>query len=160
MNSLKVFLVIFQLLLSATLILLPAHARAISHEDGTMKYENITAFPIPLQGGNKTIIGQDFKYPVGIPLVKAFNITFKPGNQTDIHKHAVPLYIYVISGEMEVDYGSKGKKIFKSGDAYIEAINWCHKASTYNNKTPVVMGVYMGQESPNQIKPETCSKLE
>lgn len=160
MKFLKVFLVVFQLLLSTALVLLPSHARAVTHVDGALKYEDITAYPIPLQGGNKTILGQDFKYPAGTPLIKAFNITFKPGNQTDTHRHLVPLYIYVISGEMEVDYGSKGKKVFKPGDAYIEAINWCHKATTYNNKTPVVMGVYMGQESPDQIKPVPCAKLE
>ena len=160
MNFIKVSLVIFQLLLSVTLAFLPSYARAVSHEDGGMKYENITAFPIPLQGGNKTIIGQDFNYPTGIPSIKAFNISFQPGNQTDLHKHLIPLYIYVVSGEMQVDYGTKGKKIFKAGDSYIEAINWCHKALTYNNKPPVVIGVYLGQENPSQIKPETCSKSE
>jgi quercetin dioxygenase-like cupin family protein len=160
MNSLKALLVAFQLLLSMTLILLSSPARSITHEDGSIKYEDITAYPIAFQGGNKTIIGQDFNYPTGTPLVKAFNIAFKPGNQTEIHKHAVPLYVYVVSGEMQVDYGSKGKKIFKAGDSYIEAMNWCHKAATYNNKSPAVIGIYLGQENPNQIKPESCSKLE
>ena len=131
---------------------------AVTHVDGAVAYEDIEATEILIAQSPKTILGQDFKYPAGQPLIKAFLIDIPVGKQTALHKHAVPLFVYVVSGELEVDYGSKGKKTFKAGTSYVEAIEWCHigKAS---GKLPVkISGVYLGQEKPDQIKPESCTK--
>jgi quercetin dioxygenase-like cupin family protein len=125
---------------------------------GSVAYEQVTAKPILLEQGPKTIIGQDFKYPSGTPLIKAFDITIPPGKQTSLHSHAIPLYAYVISGELEVDYGSKGKRVFKAGSSYIEAINWCHSGKSLGGKPARLIGVYLGQENPDQIAPIDCKK--
>lgn len=131
---------------------------ALTHIDGTAPYEDIEATEIAISQSPKTILGQDFKYPAGQPLIKAFMIDIPAGKQTSLHKHAVPLFVYVVSGELEVDYGSKGKKTFKSGSAYVEAIDWCHVGKN-SGKLPVkIIGTYLGQEKPDQIKPESCTK--
>jgi len=127
---------------------------------GSVAYEQVTAKPILLEQGPKTIIGQDFKYPSGTPLIKAFDITIPPGKQTSLHSHAIPLYAYVISGELEVDYGSKGKRVFKAGSSYIEAINWCHSGKSLGGKPVRLIGVYLGQENPDQIAPTDCKKAD
>ncbi len=131
---------------------------ALTHVDGAVAYEDIEATEILIAQSPKTILGQDFKYPTGQPLIKAFLIDIPVGKQTSLHKHAVPLFVYVLSGELEVDYGSKGKKTFKSGTSYVEAIEWCHLGKA-SGKLPVkIIGVYLGQEKPDQIKPEACTK--
>jgi quercetin dioxygenase-like cupin family protein len=131
---------------------------ALTHVDGAVAYEDIEATEILIAQSPKTILGQDFKYPTGQPLIKAFLIDIPVGKQTSLHKHAVPLFVYVLSGELEVDYGSKGKKTFKSGTSYVEAIDWCHLGKA-SGKLPVkIIGVYLGQEKPDQIKPESCTK--
>lgn len=131
---------------------------ALTHVDGAVAYEDIEATEILIAQSPKTILGQDFKYPTGQPLIKAFLIDIPVGKQTSLHKHAVPLFVYVLSGELEVDYGSKGKKTFKSGTSYVEAIEWCHLGKA-SGKLPVkIIGVYLGQEKPDQIKPESCTK--
>jgi quercetin dioxygenase-like cupin family protein len=145
-------------LLALTLLTLTANVMAVSHVSGEVPYENIEATVIPLVDGPKTILGQSFKYPSGTPLINAFNIDIPVGKKTSLHKHAVPLFVYVVSGEMIVDYGSKGKRTFKAGAAYIEAIEWCHIAQAVGNQPAKIIGVYLGQEKPDQIKPETCSK--
>lgn len=124
----------------------------------SLAYEQITAKPIGLEGGPKTVLGQDFKYPSGVPLIKAFDIVIPAGKQTSLHSHAIPLYAYIISGELEVDYGSKGKRSFKSGSSYVEAINWCHIGKSLNNQPVRIIGVYLGQENPDQIAPIDCKK--
>ena len=126
----------------------------------SLAYEQITAKPILLEGGPKTILGQNFKYPSGIPLIKAFDIVIPAGKQTSLHSHAIPLYAYIISGELEVDYGSKGKRIFKAGSSYVEAIDWCHIGKSLGNKPVRLIGVYLGQENPDQIAPTDCKKPE
>ena len=100
-------------LIFASLVLVsgPIYAQQKSAQ-GSVAYENITAKPIPLEQGPKTILGQDFKYPSGTPLIKAFDILIPAGKQTSLHSHAIPLYAYVVSGDLEVDYGSKGKRTF------------------------------------------------
>lgn len=123
-------------------------------------YEQITAKPIVLEQGPKTILGQDFQYPSGTPLIKAFDIVIPAGKQTSLHSHAIPLYAYIISGELEVDYGSKGKRIFKAGSSYVEAINWCHIGRSLGGKPVRLIGVYLGQENPDQIAPIDCKKAD
>ena len=145
-------------LLMATSILAAAHVSALTHMDGAIAYEDIEATPIVIIGAPKTTLGQDFKYPAGQPLIKAFNIEIPVGKQTSLHKHLVPLYIYIVSGDLEVDYGSKGKKIYKPGTSYGEAIDWCHIGKV-SGKVPVkVIGVYLGEQTPDQIKPDLCTK--
>lgn len=146
-------------LILASLVLVsgPIYAQQKSAQT-SVAYENITAKLIMIEQGPKTILGQDFKYPSGTPLIKAFDITIPPGKQTSLHSHAIPLYAYVISGELEVDYGSKGKRIFKAGSSYIEAINWCHAGKSLGGKPVRLIGVYLGQENPDQIVPTDCKK--
>lgn len=144
-------------LLVISLAILATNALALTHLDGKVPYEDIDATPITIVGAPKTTLGQDFNYPVGQPLIKAFIIDIPVGKQTDLHKHLVPLYVYVISGDLEVDYGSQGKKIYKPGTSYVEAIDWCHIGKVAG-KTPVkVIGVYLGETTPDQIKPTSCT---
>lgn len=145
-------------LITLSLFALSGHTLAVTHLGGDVPYEDIKATVIPLIDAPKTILGQSFKYPTGTPLINAYNIEIPVGKKTSLHKHAVPLFIYVVSGEVIVDYGSKGKRTFKSGASYIEAIEWCHIAHAVGNQPVKIIGVYMGQEKPDQIKPEVCTK--
>ena len=146
-----------QLLITA-LIFTTASAYALTHLDGTIAYEDIEATPIVIVGAPKTTLGQDFKYPAGQPLIKAFNIEIPVGKQTNLHKHLVPLYVYIVSGDLEVDYGSKGKKIYKPGTSYVEAIDWCHVGKASGKSPAKVIGIYLGEKTPDQIKPVACAK--
>jgi len=149
-----------KMIISSSLILIAASANAINHVDGKTAYEDITATVIPMIGANKTIIGQEFKFPSGSPLINSFYIEIAPGKKTDIHQHLVPLYVYVVSGELEVDYGSKGKKVIPAGSSYMEAMNWCHYGKSAGKGPVTLIAAYLGQEKPDQIKPETCAKLQ
>lgn len=146
------------LFLAGTTFALSLNAHAMTHDDGKVPYEDINATVISIIGAPKTTLGQDFKYPAGQPLIKAFNIEIPVGKQTDLHKHLVPLYVYIVSGELEVDYGSKGKKIYRPGTSYVEAMNWCHIGKVAGKAPVNVIGVYLGEQTPDQIKPETCAK--
>lgn len=125
---------------------------------GGVAYEQITATPIIVEQGPKTILGQDFQYPSGTPLIKAFDIVIPAGKQTSLHSHAIPLYAYILSGELEIDYGSKGKRRFKAGSSFIEAINWCHIGRSLGGQPVRLIGVYLGQENPDQIAAIECKK--
>lgn len=133
---------------------------ALDHNDGTSPAQDISATKIQMMVPSKTILGQDFKYPTGVPLIESFRIEIPPGKETSLHKHAVPMYVYLTSGELEVDYGSKGKRTFKAGSSYVEALNWCHFGRAVGNQPVQLLAVYLGQQDPNQVAPESCLKPE
>jgi quercetin dioxygenase-like cupin family protein len=147
-----------KLFFTVGLLLIGINAFALTHIDGQVPYEDIDATPIVITGAPKTTLGQDFKYPAGQPLIKAFNIDIPVGKKTSLHKHLIPLFVYVVSGDLEVDYGSKGKKTYKAGTSYVEAIDWCHLGKAAGKAPVKIIGVYLGEQTPDQIKPDTCAK--
>lgn len=121
-------------------------------------YEQVTAIPIPMVSETKTIVGQDFKFPSGAPLVKAYIIELPVGKATSLHSHSVPLIAYVVSGTLEVDYGSKGKKTLTAGNGFIEAMNWCHVGRAIGDQPVKLIGIYLAQTTPDRSAPDACAK--
>ena len=54
------------------------------------------------------------------------------------------MYAYILEGEIEVDYGDKGIKTIKNGEAMIEAVNFPHKGINKTKKVAKVLVVYVG----------------
>ncbi len=127
---------------------------------GKVSYEGIQAAPINVIGNGKTIIGQSYALPVSNQDIKPFNVTIGPGKSTDIHKHPVAALVYVLSGEMEINYGSKGKRIVKAGESYVEAINWCHQANSLGGKAANALVFYFNTEGKDLSDSTKCTKLE
>ena len=122
----------------------------------SVSYEGISVTPIPIEKRSTTVLGQSYQFPEGVPALYAYNIVIKPGQKTNWHKHAVPLYAYILSGSLTVDYGSKGSRVFEKGMSYIEAIDWCHQGYVSGNEEAVIFGIYMAQVDPNEVKPIPC----
>ncbi|WP_421725755.1 cupin domain-containing protein [Bauldia sp.] len=119
---------------------------AVSEE--SQQYQNLLT---QLFADNKTIIGQAIDaYPTGTPKITAVIVTVPPGKDSGWHTHRVPLFIYVMEGEITVDYGEKGKKVYKAGDTFLEAMDWPHTGINTSNAPVIIMAVYMGVEgTPN-----------
>ncbi len=151
--------VLAALVFSAVVFASPS-AQALEADGKDIAYEDVIATPIHMGNVGHTILGQPFKYPAGTPSIKAYNIQIPAGQSTDLHRHAVPLFAWVVSGVMEVDYGSKGKRTITAGTAYIEAINWCHVGKAVGSQPVTVVGVFLGQVKPDQLAPEACAKAD
>lgn len=100
---------------------------------------------------NKTVVGENIRYPVsGTPRVTVSVITIEPGSDTAIHRHPAPLVVYILEGEVVVDYGSQGKKTFKKGDTFVEAMDVAHRGVNQSGKPVKILSVYIGAEgTPN-----------
>jgi quercetin dioxygenase-like cupin family protein len=107
----------------------------------------------PLFQGAETIIGQPIAYPAGAPKVTAAVVVIAPGKDTGWHTHAVPLFVSVLEGEISVDYGSKGVKVYKPGDSFLEAMDWPHNATNKTDKLVRIMAFYMGAEGKADTAP-------
>jgi len=95
---------------------------------------------------DKTIIDQDIQYPTGSPHITSKIITIPVGSETGPHIHEIPMYAYILKGEVTVDYGEKGTKTFVEGDSMIEAINYTHNGKN-NGKEPTEILVVLIDES-------------
>jgi quercetin dioxygenase-like cupin family protein len=104
---------------------------------------------------DKTIIGETIHYPTESPaLITSLVVVLPPGEYTTWHKHPIPLYAYILQGELQVDYGDKGKKNYRPGDSFMEAMDQFHRG--YNpGKQPVrILTVFMGTTASRLTQPK------
>ena len=96
---------------------------------------------------SETIVGQPISYPTGSPAkVTAAIVTMPPGGTTGWHEHAVPLFGYMLEGEITVDYGPHGKRVYRKGDSLMEAINMAHDGHNTGKGIARILAVFMGAE--------------
>lgn len=87
--------------------------------------------------------------------VTAMTVDIAPGAETGWHKHPVPVYAYVLSGELTVELEGGQRLRYGTGAAIIEVVNTLHNGKN-SGAEPVKLAVfYLGAEGvPNVIKPE------
>src|SRR6266511_1115447 len=101
---------------------------------------------IVLSTGN-TVTGEPIRYPSGAPAeITAVEITLQPGQQTGWHTHAVPLFGYILEGELTVDYGTKGQRTYRKGDGCAEAMNEAHVGRNMGQNPVKILAVFIGIE--------------
>jgi quercetin dioxygenase-like cupin family protein len=100
----------------------------------------------PILESGQTILGQPIAYPAGKPKVTAAMVVLQPGKETGWHTHSVPIFAYVVEGEISVDYGDKGVKVYKAGDGLLDAMNWPHDGVNKSAAPVRLLVVYIGAE--------------
>ena len=116
----------------------------------TISYQNLVT---PLLASGETVIGQPIAYPDGKAKGTAAIVTIPPGNETGWHVHAVPLFATMLEGELTVDYGAKGTKVYKTGDSLLEAMDWPHNGANKGDAPVRILAVYMGAEGVANAEP-------
>ena len=102
-----------------------------------------------------TVLGEQIVYPTsGKAVLTSSIIVMKPGETTIAHRHGVPLFAYVLEGEITVDYGSFGKKTYKQGESLIEAMNVSHYGTNSGQNMLRLLVLYIGAEGTNNVVPD------
>jgi len=110
---------------------------------------------VELFKGGTTVMGETIAYPTtGRPVVTAAIVTIAPGERTVVHRHGVPLFIHVLEGEVTVDYGARGKKTFKAGESFLEAMDVEHAGTNVGTVPVKILAVYMGAEGAADVIPK------
>jgi quercetin dioxygenase-like cupin family protein len=123
----------------------------------------LTTFSMPSQADGypakklfvtgQTIVGEEISYPnKGKAQINASIVTLEPGEATIRHGHGVPLFAFILEGELTVDYGVLGKT-FRKGQAIMEAMEAHHKGINTGGKTVKILAVYMGAEGAKNVTP-------
>jgi quercetin dioxygenase-like cupin family protein len=102
---------------------------------------------VPLLSTGTTIVGETLHYPTSGPArVTAEIVTLAPGARTVLHKHGVPLFAYILEGEITVDYGERGKRTYRQGEAIMEAMDVAHFGADTGAQPVRILVVHMGAE--------------
>jgi quercetin dioxygenase-like cupin family protein len=105
---------------------------------------------------DQTVLGQDFSYPEGKAQITAAIVTLPPGTSLPEHLHPVPLFAYILQGELLVDYGSEGQLVYRKGDAFVEAFEWPHSGRNAGRGIVKILAVYAGAVGvPNSVPVES-----
>lgn len=96
-----------------------------------------------LASGSTTVVDEVIQYPEGEAEVRSLIVTLQPGEETGWHHHGVPLFGYILSGSLVVDYGPLGERAFKVGESLLEAINHPHNGRNPGTEPVRILVVYM-----------------
>jgi len=100
----------------------------------------------PLLQTGETVLGQPIAWPSGKPQVTAVIVTLPPGAETGWHRHPVPLFGWMLEGELTVDYGPAGTRTYRPGEALMEAIGTPHNGRNEGDAPVRILAVFMGAE--------------
>jgi quercetin dioxygenase-like cupin family protein len=100
-----------------------------------------------------TVTDEPIRYPSGTAHVTAVELTLKPGQQTGWHIHPVPLFGYILEGQLTVDYGAKGKRTYRKGEALMEAMNEAHNGRNTGRRPLKILVVFMGADGVPNTSP-------
>lgn len=97
--------------------------------------------------GVGNVVGEPIVYPEQKPAkISASVVTLAPGQGTGWHTHGVPVFGYVLEGELEVNYGDKGIRVYKRGDALLEAISVAHNGRNAGSDAVRILAVFAGAD--------------
>ncbi|MGA1530392.1 MAG: cupin domain-containing protein [Kiritimatiellia bacterium] len=129
-----------------------SEGEAASIEQAYSKNENLVSVRSLFAETPVSAVGEQIVYPGGTPAeISAVHITIPPGHKTSWHKHGVPLFIYVLSGVLEVDYAEKGMRTVEAGSAFMEAMDHRHRGINNGTDPVEVLAVYMGAKDAENV---------
>jgi quercetin dioxygenase-like cupin family protein len=108
----------------------------------------------PLIKTGKTRDNHPIQFPrTDKPEITSVIGTLQPGGRTPLHQHPIPVYVYVLDGEIELQTEGGQPHTYKTGDAFIESINHNHQAFNKGSSPARILVVFVGEEG----KPTTVT---
>ncbi|TYC63279.1 cupin domain-containing protein [Rhodobacterales bacterium] len=92
---------------------------------------------------SETVAGEKIAFPRENPSVKAEVVLLEPGEKTAWHQHHTPIFAYVLEGEVTVIYEEVGKKVYREGDAFLEAMRVTHRGENTGEGPARILSVFM-----------------
>lgn len=115
----------------------------------------------PLIATSKTIIGQGFEYPSGDPAISAAVVTMLPGHSTGWHEHDAPLFAWILEGEITVDYGPDGQRVYRQNDAFVEAFRSAHNGTNTGKGVARILAVFAGShDAKDTVMEDEVAKIK
>jgi quercetin dioxygenase-like cupin family protein len=86
------------------------------------------------------------------PEITVMKVEIKPGSETGWHSHPVPLYAYILQGNLTVEIKGGKTYHFTAGDAILEVVNIPHNGKNLGMMPVVLIAFYTGEIGiPNTV---------
>ena len=86
------------------------------------------------------------------PEVTVMKVEIMPGAETGWHSHPVPLYAYVLEGNLTVEIKGGRTFHFTAGDAIVEIVNTPHNGKNLGTTPVILIAFYTGEKgTPNTV---------
>ena len=86
------------------------------------------------------------------PEITVMKVEIAPGAETGWHSHPVPLYAYVLQGDLTVEVKGGNTYHFTAGDAIVEVVNIPHNGKNLGTTPVVLIAFYTGEtDTPNTV---------
>jgi quercetin dioxygenase-like cupin family protein len=85
------------------------------------------------------------------PEVTALVVTIPPGGSTGWHQHPVPVYAYMLDGELTIELKDGGTHRFKKGEAILEVMNLQHNGTNAGEKDARLLVFYTGSPGLSNV---------
>lgn len=85
-------------------------------------------------------------YPAGTPEIISVIGTLEKGGRTALHEHPVPVYVFILEGEVELKSEGGEPQRYKAGEGFIEAQNRKHQAFNVAATATKLLVVFVGEE--------------
>lgn len=106
----------------------------------------------PLLDADRTVTGELLHHPDGTPMrIDAMIVSFQPGDSTGWHCHGRPMFAYLLSGVLEVEYQGQGRKTLKAGDALMETMAVPHRGTNHGDVPVRILAVYITGQGPARL---------
>ena len=79
------------------------------------------------------------------PEITVMKVEIRPGAETGWHIHPVPLYAYVLEGNLTVEVRGGHTYHFTAGDAIVEVVNIPHNGKNLGTTPVVLIAFYTGE---------------
>lgn len=97
-----------------------------------------------LHQSQTTVIGQQIEYPSGPAQITVATVTMEQGQVTGWHRHQAPLTARILEGELTVDYGVNGVRVYREGDTLVEALGSRHNGKNTGDGKVRILVVFSG----------------
>ena len=114
---------------------------------GTPAYSLDPGSGIRVETGLKTGSSWDggqIEYPAGEAEVTGLVIEVDPGMETGWHRHEIPSFAYILSGQLEVRTEGGATKLLKAGDMLAEVVGVVHNGRNVGKETVKLVVFYAG----------------
>lgn len=100
----------------------------------------------PVLKSTTTADGDPLRLPSGKPEITSVIGILEPGGQTARHQHPVPVYVYVLEGEIESRTEGGEPRAYKAGEAFLESVDRWHQAFNTGDGPSKILVVFIGEE--------------
>ncbi|AXY42354.1 cupin domain-containing protein [Halomonas sp. JS92-SW72] len=90
--------------------------------------------------------GDAIAWPGGTPEIVSVIGTIEPGGRTPLHQHPVPVFVYVLEGEVELRTEGGDPHSYATGEAYVEALDRDHQLFNVTDSDAKVLVVFAASE--------------